>query len=56
MRFGRQNVLHLHELPTTNPSFVSQSFLAPEALSDAGLSLGYVVPNRGTFTWRWGWR
>lgn len=46
LRFGRQNVLHLHDLPTSDPSFVGQSFLAPEALSDSGLSLSYVVPPR----------
>lgn len=45
LRFGRQNLLHLHDLPTSDPSFVNQAFLAPEALSDAGLSLSYLVPN-----------
>lgn len=45
LRFGRQNVLHLHDLPTSDPPFVNQAFLAPEALSDAGLSLSYLVPN-----------
>ena len=44
VRFGRQNILHLHDLPTTDPPFVNQAFLAPEALSDAGLSLSYVIP------------
>jgi hypothetical protein len=44
VRFGRQNVLHLHDLPTTDPPFVNQAFLAPEALGDAGVSLSYVVP------------
>jgi hypothetical protein len=44
VRFGRQNVLHLHDLPTTDPPFVNQAFLAPEALSDAGVSLSYVIP------------
>jgi hypothetical protein len=44
VRFGRQNLLHLHDLPTTDPPFVNQAFLAPEALSDAGLSLSYVIP------------
>ncbi|HEX8912719.1 MAG TPA: hypothetical protein VF796_10205 [Humisphaera sp.] len=46
VRFGRQNVLHLHDLPTSDPSFVQQAFLAPESLTDSGLSLSYVVPPR----------
>ncbi|HWB18799.1 MAG TPA: hypothetical protein VG711_00745 [Phycisphaerales bacterium] len=45
VRFGRQNILHLHDLPTSDPALVNQSFLAPEALSDAGLSLSYLIPN-----------
>lgn len=45
VRFGRQNILHLHDLPTSDPSFVNQAFLAPEALSDSGLSLSYLIPN-----------
>ena len=48
VRFGRQNLLHLHDLPTTDPPFVNQAFLSPEALTDAGLSLSYVVPPRFT--------
>jgi hypothetical protein len=48
VRFGRQNILHAHDLPTTDPPFVNQSFLAPEALSDAGLSLSYVIPPKYT--------
>ncbi|MEA2710234.1 MAG: hypothetical protein QOF78_2835 [Phycisphaerales bacterium] len=44
LRFGRQNVLHLHDLPTSDPPLVNQAFLAPEALSDSGLSLSYVIP------------
>ena len=46
VRFGRQNMLHLHELPTTDPPFVNQAFLAPESLTDAGVSVGYVIPGR----------
>ena len=42
--FGRQNVLHLHDLPTTDPSFVNQAFLSPETLGNAGVSLSYRVP------------
>lgn len=49
VRFGRQNLLHLHDVPTTDPPFVNQAFLAPEALTDAGLSLSYVIPPRYTF-------
>ncbi|MFI5380415.1 MAG: hypothetical protein ACHRHE_14045 [Tepidisphaerales bacterium] len=45
LRFGRQNVIHAHDLPTSDTPLVNQAFLAPEALSDAGLSLSYVVPN-----------
>jgi hypothetical protein len=44
MRFGRQNMLHLHDLPTIDPPLVNQAFLAPEALVDSGLSLSYVIP------------
>jgi hypothetical protein len=44
LRFGRQNLLHLHDLPTVDNNFVNQSFLGPESLNDAGLSLSYVVP------------
>jgi len=45
LRFGRQNMLHLHNLPTVDPPMVNQAFLSPEALGDAGLSLSYVIPN-----------
>jgi len=45
VRFGRQNILHSHDLPTTDTPFVLQSFLAPEALTDAGLELSYLIPN-----------
>jgi hypothetical protein len=45
VRFGRQNMLHLHDLPTSDAPFVNQAFLAPEALVDSGLSLSYVVSN-----------
>src|SRR5207249_1780151 len=30
--------------PTVDNNFMSQSFLGPESLNDAGLSLSYVVP------------
>src|SRR5204863_611105 len=45
LRFGRQNLLHKHDLPTTDPPLVNQAFLAPEALVDSGVSLSYVIPN-----------
>ena len=45
LRFGRQNVVHAHDLPTSDTPLVNQAFLAPESLSDAGLSMSYVVPN-----------
>jgi hypothetical protein len=48
LRFGRQNILHLHDLPTSDPPLVNQAFLAPEALVDSGLSLSYVVPPKYT--------
>jgi hypothetical protein len=46
LRFGRQNVLHPHDLPTVDNNFVNQSFLGAEAITDSGLSLSYVVPPR----------
>lgn len=45
VRFGRQNMLHLHDLPTSDPPLVNQAFLSPEALTDAGVSLSWLVPN-----------
>lgn len=45
LRFGRQNLLHLHDLPAVEPALVNQAFLSPEALTDAGIGLSYVVPN-----------
>jgi hypothetical protein len=45
VRFGRQNLLHAHDLPTVDAPFVLQSFLAPEALVDAGLEVSYLIPN-----------
>jgi hypothetical protein len=44
VRFGRQNFLHGHDLPTADVPLVLQSFLSPEALIDSGLSLSYVIP------------
>jgi hypothetical protein len=45
VRFGRQNILHSHDLPTVDPAYVNQSFLAPEALVDSGLEFSYLIPN-----------
>ncbi len=44
LRFGRQNILHNHDWPTVDNNFVNQSFLGPEAITDNGLSLSYVIP------------
>ncbi len=44
LRFGRQNILHEHNWPTTDNNFVNKSFLGEEALTDSGLSLSYVIP------------
>src|SRR5207244_2997662 len=46
LRFGRQNLLHAHNWPTADNNFVNQSFLGPEAITDNGLSLSYVIPPR----------
>jgi len=44
LRFGRQNILHSHDWPTVDNSFVNQSFLGSESLNDSGLSLSYIIP------------
>jgi hypothetical protein len=44
LRFGRQNILHNHDWPTSDNNFAGQSFLGAEALTDNGLSLSYVIP------------
>ena len=44
LRFGRQNLLHKHDWPTSDNTFVNQSFLGPESLNDSGASFSYVVP------------
>ncbi len=48
LRFGRQNLLHSHDWPTVDNNFVNQSFLSPESVTDNGLSLSYVIPDRFT--------
>lgn len=44
LRFGRQNLLHMHDWPTSDNNFVNQSFLGPESLNDSGASFSYIVP------------
>jgi hypothetical protein len=44
LRFGRWNLLHNHDWPTSDNNFATQSFLGTEAISDNGLSLSYVIP------------
>src|SRR5205823_5408176 len=44
LRFGRWNILHNHDWPTSDNNFVNQSFLGSEAITDNGLSLSYVIP------------
>ena len=44
LRFGRQNILHKHDWPTSDNNFVNQSFLGTESLNDSGVSLSYLVP------------
>jgi hypothetical protein len=46
LNFGRQNLLHMHELPTVESSFVNRSFLGDEALADNGVSIGYSLETR----------
>src|SRR6202012_2544372 len=40
----RQNLLHEHDWPTSDNTFVNRSFLGSESLVDQGLSLDYVIP------------
>jgi hypothetical protein len=44
LHFGRWNLLHNHDWPTSDNNFVNQSFLSSEAITDNGLSLSYVIP------------
>jgi hypothetical protein len=44
VKFGRQNQLHLHDLPLYDPPLAQQAFLAPEAYGDGGVSMSYLVP------------
>jgi hypothetical protein len=44
LRFGRWNILHNHDWVTPDNTFVNQSFLGAEAVTDNGISLSYVIP------------
>ena len=44
LRFGRWNQLHVHNWPTVDNNYATQSFFGGEAITDAGLSLSYVIP------------
>jgi len=43
--FGRNNLLHTHDLPQVTRPLAVQAFLGPEGLSTLGASLGWLVPN-----------
>jgi hypothetical protein len=43
--FGRNNLLHTHDLPQVTRPLAVQAFLGPEGLAALGASLGWLVPN-----------
>ena len=43
--FGRNNLLHTHDLPQVTRPLAVQAFLGPEGLSTVGASLSWLVPN-----------
>jgi len=43
--FGRNNLLHTHDLPQVTRPLAVQAFLGPEGLATVGASLGWLVPN-----------
>lgn len=43
--FGRNNLLHTHDLPQVTRPLAVTNFLGPEGLSTTGASLGWLVPN-----------
>jgi len=43
--FGRNNLLHTHDLPQITRPLAVQAFLGPEGLSTVGGSLSWLVPN-----------
>ncbi len=43
--FGRNNLLHTHDLPQVTRPLAVQAFLGPEGLTTVGASLNWLVPN-----------
>jgi hypothetical protein len=43
--FGRNNLLHTHDLPQMTRPLAVQAFLGPEGLTTIGASLDWLVPN-----------
>ena len=43
--FGRNNLLHTHDLPQVTRPLALQSFFGPEGLATIGASLSWLVPN-----------
>jgi hypothetical protein len=43
--FGRNNLLHTHDLPQLTRPLAVQAFLGPEGLATVGASLSWLVPN-----------
>jgi hypothetical protein len=43
--FGRNNLLHTHDLPQVTRPLAVQAFLGPEGLATLGASLDWIVPN-----------
>jgi hypothetical protein len=43
--FGRNNLLHTHDLPQVTRPLAVQAFFGPEGLSTLGASLSWLVPN-----------
>ncbi len=43
--FGRNNLLHTHDLPQVSRPLAVQAFLGPEGLATVGASLSWLVPN-----------
>jgi hypothetical protein len=43
--FGRNNLLHTHDLPQISRPLAVEAFLGPEGLATLGASLSWIVPN-----------
>ena len=43
--FGRNNLLHTHDLPQVTRPLAVQAFLGPEGLTTIGASVDWIVPN-----------